>query len=577
MSKKIFESNITKTRKSCDVPAQNKQFAKRLLAIGLSAAWFMASPQVNADTSSVSDPVLALQNKAPLKMAKALEAGKAKDVIVVFDDSEIQSKVATMQSMAGEEDKQGLLDYEREEFRLLKHQVLSSIHVDSMETIKDFANLPMAAVRVNSVNDLSAMVSDPRVVKVYENKKNRMALTQSLPLINQPEVEAAGYLGEGTTVAVLDTGVDYTRDAFGNCTELGKADCKLVHAEDFAPDDRVQDDNGHGTNVAAAVLGVAPEARIAALDVFDGDTALDSDILNAIDWAITHQETYNIVAINLSLGGNEHFESECEDNVYSNAFAQARIAGILPVVAAGNEGNKNGISSPACALGAVSVGAVYDENAGPIAWTACSDVDTAPDQVTCFSNSAPYLTLLAPGAFIDAAGIELGGTSQAAPHVAGAIAVLREAYPTEQLEQTVGRMTTTGIPVQDHANGLTSPRLDLLAAIEADEGQLDNAPVDPLELVTPLDTVNTSTPEYRWGAAPWATWYYVHLVDSSNQTVAEGYVYPDQLGCSSGTGTCGITPNVPLTTGQTYRWTVYGGNVDGSAQGGVGSFTVTAR
>jgi subtilisin family serine protease len=134
-------------------------------------------------------------------------------------------------------------------------------------------------------------------------------------------------------------------------------------------------------------------------------------------------------------------------------------------VAAGNETSKNGISSPACAPGAVSVGAVYDDYMGAIAWEACTDSSTAPDQVTCFSNSSSYLTLLAPGAIITAAGIGVGGTSQAAPHVAGAVAVLRAAFQAETLEQTVSRMTNGGVPVADPYNGLTHPRLDLVGAI----------------------------------------------------------------------------------------------------------------
>jgi subtilisin family serine protease len=107
------------------------------------------------------------------------------------------------------------------------------------------------------------------VVQVYRNEKRHLSLAESLPLVYQPNISNAGSAGNGTTVAVLDTGVDYTHPAFGSCSAPGvPAECKISIAQDIAPDDANLDDNGHGTNVAGIVLGVAPGARVAALDVF---------------------------------------------------------------------------------------------------------------------------------------------------------------------------------------------------------------------------------------------------------------------------------------------------------------------
>ncbi|MGB0127799.1 MAG: S8 family serine peptidase, partial [Rhodocyclaceae bacterium] len=121
-------------------------------------------------------------------------------------------------------------------------------------------------------------------------------------------------------------------------------------------------------------------------------------------------------------------------------------------------------ASPACTPGAVSVGAVYSGNFGGVGWGACTDSTTAADKVTCFSNSASFLSVLAPGAIITAGGVSLGGTSQAAPFIAGSVAVLRAAYPAETLDQTVSRITSSGSPVTDARNGLSKPRLNLQAA-----------------------------------------------------------------------------------------------------------------
>jgi uncharacterized repeat protein (TIGR01451 family) len=110
---------------------------------------------------------------------------------------------------------------------------------------------------------------------------------------------------------------------------------------------------------------------------------------------------------------------------------------------------------------------VYDSNIGGVTWATtpnCTDSVTAADKVACFSNSANFLTILAPGAFITAAGVSEAGTSQATPHVAGAVAVLRSTFPSETLTQTLARMTSSGVPVNDVRNGIVKPRLNLLDA-----------------------------------------------------------------------------------------------------------------
>lgn len=352
-----------------------------------------------------------------------------------------------------------------------KQQALT---VAGISKLDDYPLLPVMLVRIANPTALRDLSASEAVVSVQPDRRNKTDLAQSLPLIHQPEVAAAGDKGAGTAVAVLDTGVDFHRAAFGACAHAGDAGCAVAYAHDFASDDGSVDDNGHGTNVAGIALGVAPATKILALDVFEGSGAYDSDVVAAIEWAVSNRSAYNIRALNLSLGNLEHNTSECTWSSYSGPFEVARAAGIVPVVAAGNyayvEGEyEDGVSAPACASGALSVGAVYDSSMGSRGWGAssyqCGDASTAADKITCFSQSGPLLSLLAPGAEITAAGITESGTSQATPHVAGAVAVLGAVKPQASSYKVQQSLASTGPTIFDSRSGILRHRLDLAAAV----------------------------------------------------------------------------------------------------------------
>lgn len=348
-----------------------------------------------------------------------------------------------------------------------------------VQVLRDYNNLPLAFYRVSNREALVDLLNDPNVKAVYPNRINRATTMESLPLINQPQANTQGFNGTGSSVAVLDTGVNYLHSDFG-CTAVNSpsSTCRVVYSFDSAPDDGALDDDGHGSNVSAIVSKVASKTKIIGIDVFrkvrvNGQllsSAYDSDIIAGINWAVNNAKTYNIKAINLSLGvSGVKYTSQCSNSSYATAFANARAAGVVPVVASGNDAFPDGISSPACVAGAVRVGAVYDSNIGGVSWgkpVKCTDSTTAADKVACFSNGGSLVTLLAPGAMITAGGYTMGGTSQATPHVAGAIALLRanSVTPTETIDQTINRLRTTGKPITDPRTGLVFPRIDLLAA-----------------------------------------------------------------------------------------------------------------
>jgi len=187
-------------------------------------------------------------------------------------------------------------------YRDKKNRVLSRLSPKNHKVLKDYANLPIMYIEVNE-QALAGLSGSADISSVDRDLVLRPHLTQSLPLIRAPQSQSAGNTGAGTSVAVLDTGVDYSHDAFGNCSSPGNpASCKVAHVQDFGPDDGSRDDNGHGTNVSGIVVGVAPDTKILGLDVFRTDSsAYYSDILDALDWVIATKDTYNTVAVNMSL------------------------------------------------------------------------------------------------------------------------------------------------------------------------------------------------------------------------------------------------------------------------------------
>lgn len=428
--------------------------------------------------------------KLPAEIVRSLELGLSRDVLVELvpeassADSDAGSVAATAQGLV--RNLGGLptstaapliaedVDERASYYADAQQALLDAIDRREVMLLTRYQHLPFMFVRVTALNALYALANRPEVQRVHADRELEHQLADSLPLIKQPTVAADGHRGAGTSVAVLDTGCDYTHPDFGTCNEPGDEGCHVAYAADFATNDDVLDDHGHGTNVSAIVRAVAPETKLLALDVFAGVTAPASAILAAIDWTIDNRSTYNIVAMNMSLGGGAS-NSVCYLDLFTPALINARAAGIVPIVASGNNGFTGALASPACSPASVSVGAVYDADVGGLGYPACTDTTTAADQIACFSNSASFLSLLAPGASITAGGYKMTGTSQATPHVAGAFAVLRSAFPLEAVDATIARLTDSGPTITDPRNGITKRRLDLQAALRGAVAH-DNSP-----------------------------------------------------------------------------------------------------
>jgi subtilisin-like proprotein convertase family protein len=329
----------------------------------------------------------------------------------------------------------------------------------------------VAWVTLDAVRHLQAPGSEPQPAQI---------------LIGSDAVNARGLDGAGQTIAILDTGVDYRAPGLGGAAF---PNAKVVGGADLGDDDAdPMDCAGHGTSVASVAAGpsgVAPAARVVALKVagtLSCDTAQDSDILAALDWVLSHRQEFGIGMVNLSFGttpfdGRDHGYCDAEIPQYATAVGALNAAGVVFTASAGNEAVTNAISAPACLSAALGTGAVYPEGYTSVTWgnggggTLCADHSVAPDGIVCFSNSAPTLALLAPGAFWNVETLgghteEFHGTSGAAPAVAGAAALLRQARPGLSPSAIAAFLRATGRPVSDSRNGVLTPRLDILAAID---------------------------------------------------------------------------------------------------------------
>jgi subtilisin family serine protease len=350
---------------------------------------------------------------------------------------------------------------------------------------------------------LQQLITNPLVRHVSEDTLMRPAMTESNPLIGSDYAWNQGYDGSGWSVAILDTGVDTSHPALQDRV-VGEACFSTTQTEFSATtlcpngqDEQIGSGAGtncdpsinscdHGTHVAGIAVGngtsfqgVAPGASLLAFQVFsqfDNENICGSlntpcvlsyvsDQIAALEHVYELRNDFNIAAVNLSISSGQ-YETVCdnEDGVsqeYVQAVENLHSVGIAVVASSGNHDQTNKIGFPSCLSSVVSVGSTTD----------ASSVDTRVDSVSSFSNSATFLDLLAPGESIvstvpgDGYSSKIG-TSMAAPHVAGAWAILRSARPDTSIDEVLTALKTTGKPVLDDRNDLIKPRIQIDSALQ---------------------------------------------------------------------------------------------------------------
>ncbi len=206
-------------------------------------------------------------------------------------------------------------------------------------------------------------------------------------------------------VAIVDTGIDVTHpDLQGNIKGGMSA---VGYTKSY------KDDNGHGTHVAGivgainntiGVIGIASNVDLYAVKVLDRNgSGYLSDIIEGLDWSISN----GIQVVNMSLGTSAYNAS------FEAAVKRVNAAGIVQVAAAGNSGpGGNTVNYPARFPEVIAVSAIDNT-----------------DTIAYFSSRGPEVDLTAPGVSIystykGSTYATLSGTSMAAPHVTGTVALV---------------------------------------------------------------------------------------------------------------------------------------------------------
>lgn len=326
---------------------------------------------------------------------------------------------------------------------------------------------------------VAAVARDPRVALVEQDQVVTGAAQQVPTGIRRsfassnPSVDIDGSddVRVDVDVAVMDTGIDTNHP---DLDVVSSTDCTAGGSLGACIAGSGVDDNGHGTHVAGTVgaldndigvVGVAPGARLHGVKVLSSvGSGLLSWTVAGVDWVTARADTIEVA--NLSL------ECTCASSALDRAITASVDRGVAYVVAAGNRGRDAKDTTPANHPDVITVSALadFDGLSGGTGGTTCrSDVD---DTLASFSNWGPHIEVAAPGVCIlstsNLGGYQvLSGTSMAAPHVAGATAILTSGAndPVNRAEVEGVRATIVGSGnldwFDDSGDGIQEALLDV--------------------------------------------------------------------------------------------------------------------
>jgi len=363
-------------------------------------------------------------------------------------------------------------------------------NTSSIVNIFKYSNMLTVEIERSKLMNLAQMSF---IKKIYADTLSVPALHKSVPFLGAFQSWDMGYSGKGQFIAVIDTGVDANHSFFANkviseacfssntesynsksicpgslSSSKGKNSAKPCSIEIKGCD--------HGTHVAGIAAGqnghfsgVAKDSDIMAIQVYsmfynspDNDNICNrmgrkspcimsfaSDQIKALEYIFSQRNRLNIAAVNMSLSGGKPYAKPCDSDPRKPIIAKLHSAGIAVIASAGNNGYVKAIGAPACISEVISVGAVDNH-----------------DIIQPFSNCSNLLDFFAPGLSINSSipgqqFCRMSGTSMAAPHVAGAWAIMKSKNPHADIPEILYLLKNTGNLLTDIRNDIKVSRIQL--------------------------------------------------------------------------------------------------------------------
>ncbi|MBM3460720.1 MAG: S8 family peptidase [Armatimonadetes bacterium] len=342
-----------------------------------------------------------------------------------------------------------------------------------------------AGVRLNSwiaypnPNDLSEIAKD--ATGTIEGTPQTGAAAQvdtSRQTIGLEKMWERGFTGKGVGIAIIDSGIHPhpdLKDRIKGWVDI--AEGRKDPYDSFGHGTHVAGDAaGTGVKSAGKIKGAAPDADLIGVRI-----TTVAEAIKGIQWVIENKDKYNIKVVNMSLG--DFATKSHKDDPWTQVTQKAIEAGLVVVVAAGNEGPEPGtISTPATSPRVITVGALDDKRT----------VDRKDDQMASFSSRGPtsvdnlskpdliapgvsVFAPLSPGSTLDVPElphigkdyIAISGTSMATPLVSGVAAALLQANPNLTHDDVKKLLTETADHyLADDGNAQGAGLINPLKALE---------------------------------------------------------------------------------------------------------------